>query len=271
MELRNLKISTRLIGVMTLLSSVLVGIVLVAMLQMQAMRNSTQEITDNWLPSVMLAGNLKAAISNLRTLESQHVLNTDETAMERFAQTMVGTVAAIEALRQDYTKLVNTPDEQALSSALEADWKKYLTQHQELVDMSTRREKFPARKLLEGDAKLTFDSLSATVDKVIALNQQGAGAAAQTTEAHANQARTVMLIATLVALVVAAAAAVWLIRSITRPIRTVVALADQIAEGDLSQAISVDSTNETGQLLSALQRMQSQLVQVVANVRSDRE
>ena len=271
MEFRNLKISTRLIAVMALLSSVLVGIVLVAVLQMQAMRNSTQEITDNWLPSVMLVGNLKAAISNLRTLESQHVLNTDEAAMERFAQTMVSTVAAIEALRLDYTKLVNTPDEQALSTALETDWKKYQTQHQELVDMSTRREKFPARKLLEGDAKLTFDSLSASVDKVTALNQQGAGAAAQATEAHANQARSVMLIATLVALVAAAAAATWLIRSITRPIRTVVALADQIAEGDLSQAITVDSTNETGQLLAALQRMQTQLVQVVANVRSGSE
>ena len=271
MEFRNLKISTRLVAVMALLSSVLVGIVLVALLQMQAMRKSTQEITDNWLPSVMLVGNLKAAISNLRTLESQHVLNTDEAAMERFAQTMVGAVTVIETLRQDYTKRVNTPDEQALSATLEADWKKYQAQHQELVDMSTRREKFPARKLLEGDAKLTFDGLSATVDKVITLNQQGAGTAALNTEAHASQARIIMLIATAVALGVAAAAAVWLIRSITTPIRTVVTLADQIAQGDLSQSITVDSNNETGQLLAALQRMQTQLVQVVANVRSGSE
>ncbi|MBP8286689.1 MAG: MCP four helix bundle domain-containing protein, partial [Rhodoferax sp.] len=271
MEFRNLKISTRLVAVMTLLSGLLVSVVAVALLQMQAMRSSTQEITDNWLPSVMLAGNLKASISDLRTLESQHVLNTDEGAMERFAQTMVGTVASIEALRVDYTKLVNNPNEQTLSAALETDWKKYQAQHQELVDMSTRREKFPARKLLEGEAKQTFDALTATVGKIIALNQQGAAAAGDSTEAHANQARVVMLIATVVALIIAAAAAVWLIRSITSPIRTVVALADQIAEGDLSQTITVDSTNETGQLLAALQRMQTQLVQVVSNVRSGSE
>jgi methyl-accepting chemotaxis protein len=271
MEFRNLKISTRLVAVMALLSALLVGSVMVALLQMQAMRNSTQEIIDNWLPSVMLAGNLKAAIADLRTLESQHVLNTDEGAMERFDKTMVGTVTSIEALRQEYSKRVTRADEQTLNAALEADWKKYLTQHQELVDMSTRREKFPARKMLEGDAKQTFDALSATVGKIIALNQQGAAAAGENTEAYANQARMVMLAAMVVALVVAAAAALWLIRSITAPIRTVVALADQIAEGNLSQSITVDSTNETGQLMAALQRMQTNLSQVVSQVRSGSE
>nr|WP_315480128.1 methyl-accepting chemotaxis protein [uncultured Rhodoferax sp.] len=271
MQFRNLKISTRLVAVMALLSALLVGNVLVALLQMQAMRSSTQEIIDNWLPSVTLVGNLKAAIADLRTLESQHVLNTDETAMERFATAMVAKVASIEGLRKDYAKLVNSPEEQTLDAALETDWKKYQAQHQELVDMSTRREKFPARKLLEGEARETFNSLGATVTKITALNQQGAAAAGASTEAHANQARAVMLAAMAVALVVAAAAALWLIRSITTPIRTVVALADQIAEGNLSQSITVDSTNETGQLMAALQRMQANLSQVVSQVRSGSE
>ena len=271
MELRNLKISTRLVAVMALLSALLIGVVLVALLQMQAMRRSTQEIIDNWLPSVSLVGNMKAAIADLRTLESQHVLNTDETAMERFATAMVAKVASIEALRTDYAKLVDTPEEQTLYNALEVDWKKYQTQHQEMVDMSTRREKFPARKLLEGEARETFNSMGATVTKITELNQQGAATAGLRTEAHANQARSIMLVAMAVALAVAAAAALWLIRSITTPIRTVVALADQIAEGNLSQSITVDSTNETGQLMASLQRMQAKLSQVVSQVRSGSE
>ncbi|MBX9817574.1 MAG: MCP four helix bundle domain-containing protein [Burkholderiaceae bacterium] len=271
MEFRNLKISTRLIAVMALLSALLAGVVLVALLQMQAMRNSTQEIIDNWLPSVTVIGDLKAAIADLRTLDSQHVLNTDEGAMERFAASMVTKVSSIEAFRQNYAKLVDTPDEQALANVLEADWKKYLAQHQEIVDMSTRREKFPARKLLEGEAKDTFDRLGDTVTKITALNQQGAANAAVNSENHATKARTIMLTAMVVALAVAAAAALWLIGSITKPIRTVVALADQIAEGNLSESITVDSTNETGQLMAALQRMQAKLSEVVSQVRSGSE
>ena len=271
MELRNLRISTRLVSVMVLLSALLAGVVVVALLQMRAMQASTQAIIVNWLPSVTVVGNLKANIADLRALESQHVLNTDEGAMDRIAKTMVDKVKAIEALREDYTKLVESPEEQALNTALQADWTKYLAQHQEMIDASTRREKFPARKLLEGEALATFEHLGATVNQITNLNAQGAKAAGISSETDASQASTVMLAALVVALVLAAAAALWLIRSIITPIRAVVALADQIAEGDLSQPILVNSTNETGQLLGALQRMQASLADVVSQVRTGSE
>jgi methyl-accepting chemotaxis protein len=80
-----------------------------------------------------------------------------------------------------------------------------------------------------------------------------------------------MLVALLVAVVAAAGAALWLIRSITNPINTVVGVASRIAEGDLSQPIEVHSTNETGQLLKALERMQTNLAGVVGQVRSGSE
>ncbi|MDZ7937165.1 MAG: methyl-accepting chemotaxis protein [Rhodoferax sp.] len=271
MELRNLKISTRLVAVMALLSSLLAGVVLVALLQMQAMRDSTQEIVANWLPSVTVVGNLKAAFADLRALESQHILNTDEGAMDRIAKTMVDKVMSIETLHQDYSKLVNGPEEQALNNQLQADWTKYLGHHQMMVDASTKREKFPARKLLEGEARDTFEQLGATVIKITLLNEQGAKAAGVNTEAHANQARSVMLATLVFTLLTAAVAALWLMRSITTPIRTVIALADQIAEGDLSQVIGVTSTNETGQLLAALHRMQTNLAEVVSRVRTGSE
>jgi methyl-accepting chemotaxis protein len=271
MDLRNLKISTRLIAVMVLLSALLAGVVLVAVLQMRAMRGSTQEIIDNWLPSVTVVGQLKAAIADLRTLESQHVLNTDEGAMDRIAKVMVDKVKSVETLRETYGKFVDSPEEKALNATLQANWSKYLAQHQEIVDGSTRREKFAARKLLEGEAQTTFDQLGATVNQITDLNERGAASAGASTEAHAAQASAVLFGALAFALIVAAAAALWLIRSITTPIRTVVALADQIAEGDLSQVIVVNSTNETGQLLGALQRMQSNLANVVSQVRTGSE
>ena len=271
MDLRNLKISTRLIAVMVLLSALLAGVVLVAVLQMRAMRGSTQEIIDNWLPSVTVVGQLKAAIADLRTLESQHVLNTDEGAMDRIAKVMVDKVKSVETLRETYGKFVDSPEEKTLNATLQANWGKYLAQHQEIVDGSTRREKFAARKLLEGEAQTTFDQLGATVNQITGLNERGAASAGASTEAHAVQASAVLFGALAFALIVAATAALWLIRSITTPIRTVMALADQIAEGDLSQVIVVNSTNETGQLLGALQRMQSNLANVVSQVRTGSE
>ena len=271
MKFKNLKISTRLVGVMGLLTALLVGVVVVAILQMQTMRGDTQQITGNWLPSIELVGNLKSGIADLRALESQHVLNTDETAMDRIDKVMVVALASIEAVRGDYAKLVDSADEKALYATFEADWKTYLSQHAQMVDMSTKREKFPARKLLENESKATYDSLNASVKKLTDLNHQGAVAASNNTDQSFTTARNAMLMALLVAVVAAAGAALWLIRSITSPINTVVAVASRIAEGDLSQPIEVHSTNETGQLLMALERMQTNLASVVGQVRSGSE
>ena len=271
MEFRNLKISTRLVAVMGLLSALLVAVVMIAAVQMQAMRSSTQEITERWLPAVAIVGNLRAAISDLRTLETAHVLNTDEGAMDQLDKLMVSKLASIETLRQEYAKFSLSEDAQSLNTSLDTDWKTYAGQHKDVVDMSTRREKFPARKLLEGDAKKSFESIVATMGKITELNQSGAASARASNDANSNRARSVMLSVMVVSLALAVSAALWLIRSITPPIRGVVALANQIAEGDLSQHIQVESQNEIGQLLSALQRMQENLAQVVSQVRSGSE
>jgi len=159
MNFKDLKISTRLIAAMGGLTALLITVVVLALMQMQAMRKDAADITGNWLPSVKLVGELKAGLSELRALESQHVLNTDETAMERIEKQATLAASNIEAIRQAYGKLVDTQEERALFSTLETDWKAYQALHLQLTDMSTKREKFPARKLLEGDAKHSLTNL----------------------------------------------------------------------------------------------------------------
>ncbi|MFZ4289680.1 methyl-accepting chemotaxis protein [Variovorax sp. HJSM1_2] len=64
----------------------------------------------------------------------------------------------------------------------------------------------------------------------------------------------------------------WLItRSVILPLNQAVAATDRIASGDLSEPIQVESTDETGQLLSGLQRMQQSLVNTVSTVRTSAE
>ncbi|MBZ2207488.1 methyl-accepting chemotaxis protein [Massilia soli] len=60
---------------------------------------------------------------------------------------------------------------------------------------------------------------------------------------------------------------VWLGRSITRPLDDAVAIARTVASGDLTQQITVASTDEVGILLQALQDMQGNLSTLVDKVR----
>ena len=59
----------------------------------------------------------------------------------------------------------------------------------------------------------------------------------------------------------------WLVtRRITRPLRAAVAVSNRIAEGDLTVAVEVNSKDEIGQLLAAMQTMAAQLKDMVGKV-----
>jgi methyl-accepting chemotaxis protein len=71
-----------------------------------------------------------------------------------------------------------------------------------------------------------------------------------------------------VAMLLGAALAWWLSRSITGPLRRAVTLANAVADGDLSTRIETVSGDETGELMAALQTMNANLNTLVTRVRS---
>lgn len=61
--------------------------------------------------------------------------------------------------------------------------------------------------------------------------------------------------------------AYWITRSIVGPINVAMGVAKKLAEGDLAVNIEVESKDETGQLLTALQNMVAKLASVITDVR----
>ena len=88
-------------------------------------------------------------------------------------------------------------------------------------------------------------------------------------EAAALQSRTtwVLLGGGVIAALLAGMLAILLTRNITRPLVEAVAVAQRVAQGDLSSDIVVRSQDETGQLMAALRDMNTALVGIVGEVR----
>ncbi|MDP3653958.1 MAG: MCP four helix bundle domain-containing protein, partial [Rhodoferax sp.] len=205
--LKNLKISTRLSGVFMLWVGLLVAVAAIALVQMMTMRSGTLAITSNWLPGVETSNAIQTRVSQLRTFETSHVLNTDEGAMARIDQTMVSTLGLLDKTQQTFVQGLDNDKERALYAVFADEWKQYLQLHGQIVDMSTKREKFPARKLLEGDSQKSFDRLNAALDQLVHLNHEGAVAASTHSGQAYSTARNTMVAALLVAVVLAAVTA----------------------------------------------------------------
>ncbi|MDP5240389.1 methyl-accepting chemotaxis protein [Uliginosibacterium sp. 31-16] len=79
----------------------------------------------------------------------------------------------------------------------------------------------------------------------------------------------VLIVSLFLGALILAGAAAWLVtRSITRPIGAALDVASRIAEGDLTASVKIDSADEVGQLLTAIQAMTDKLSQIITEVRS---
>jgi methyl-accepting chemotaxis protein len=110
-------------------------------------------------------------------------------------------------------------------------------------------------------AQPTHDELQAFLGKRSAANAE---------RAHAEIAgRDLMMAATIIAGCLAGiGAAVFLVRSILKPLHEAVEIAHRVARGDLAGRIEPASRNEFGQLLVALRDMNAGLANIVSEVRT---
>ncbi len=247
--------------------TLVVALVLVALLQMGRMWRGTHEIIANWLPSVEVINKMNTNTSDFRITELAHVLNTEDSAMATIEKSMAEVLGKFDKNRTLYVSLISSPDEKKIYDSFASEWKRYMEIHDQVISLSRKNENVEAKKLLEGESLKLFNSSSDILDRLVALNGNGAtDEAANSERAYAN-ARMVLISVALVGLALAIVAAIWLIRSITRPLSVAVEAIERVANGDLSVATHSDAQDETGQLLNALNAMQDSLVKVVSTVR----
>jgi len=125
-----------------------------------------------------------------------------------------------------------------------------------------------AKALLANTLRRNQLAYMATLDKLSESQQALMDKASDGADHQVKSGFELIIGITCVAVAVAAVLG-WLItRSITRPIGRAVQIAETVAAGDLTSSIEVNSKDEVGQLLNALQRRNASLVQIVGNVRT---
>ena len=126
-----------------------------------------------------------------------------------------------------------------------------------------------AQTLLGTDMAAAQEAYFAALNGLTRYQQRLMHAAGEDADATVHRAEWLLLAATLLALMAGATMALFITRGIVRPIAQAVNVANAVAEGDLRTEIVVTRQDETGQLLTALQRMTAALVDIVGQVRSN--
>ena len=269
--MKNMKISTRILGIIGILVILLIAVVSIALLQLRSMRGNAETITGNALPSVELINTMSTELVRARLLELRHVNNSDAAYMARVEKQFDELQGRLANDKKLYEPLIITQEERDLYNQFIREREQYVVLHKQLFALSSAGEKDKAKELMEGESLKLYNESTVTLEKLIKFNSDVARAETKASAEVYDNAVMLLVVAAIVSVLLAVIAGIWLVRSIRAPLEQAVKAADRVSNGDLSGVIHVERHDETGQLLTALERMQASLVQTVRSVRLNAE
>ena len=268
MNIANLKLGPKLaiafLGVVLL--TVAVGGF--ALLQLKRLGGQTDQITDNWLPGVVLATDIRSSFNMARGAQVDMVLAADPGQVKTAKAIYAKAAKDLDSLMARYKEQIASDEERLAFEAVGKAHAEFKAKHTKIDELAEVGEAlFPvSRAWLQGEAAASFDQVRAAVAKLAEANVNGATAASA--QAHAiYQAGIIWTITfVLAAVVVAALMATWITRLVTRPIARAVEGAERIAAGDLTVDLHANGKDETAVLLQTLAGMKDRLSQIVSGV-----
>ena len=142
----------------------------------------------------------------------------------------------------------------------------YRKTSEEIVQMAfVDREKANAKM---AQFKKDFDALAVEMEALSDLIESSTGESQKNGDAAVVLSKEMIMIISVAAIGILITVSLFLSSRITKPLAVAVSEAQKISEGDLTGRIVVNSSDETGQLLSALNEMKTRLLDIVTNVRN---
>ena len=262
----NLRISGKIIAVVMAVLMLTVFLGVFSVLQLAKVNGSTEEIATNWLPSVQAVDSMDSAISEFRRFELQHLLSSSKDERDGYEKKMADSEKRLEQVDADYQKLISSPEEKKMYEGFRAAWKSYLEVVKQVIAASVLDHHQEALALNRGDGKKYFDAAIGALEQDRALNKKGSDTAYATARSVYLHSRVMVIGLIIAAFLVGTLLALLVARVISRAMQKGVAVAEKLAQGDLSVSIEVVTRDETGQLMAAMKTMTGNLRSMISQV-----
>ncbi len=267
MSLANLRIGARLgLGFATVLVLLLV-ILTMGLTSMARIGSHTDDIVHS--KNVKLA-TANVMVDNVRaiTLSLTTMMVTPSTAgvnaeLDKIAEFRKRYGAA----REELIKRLSSDKEKALMARVDELLKAGAIKNNKLIELRKEGEVQDATDYLLTQAAPSLAGVLTALDELIAYQAGQVNAAGQDATKLYSSTQAWLIGLGVVAVLGGCVVALFVTRSITRPIGEALHLAETVAGGDLSSTIVSDRKDETGRLLQALKGMNDALLNVVTQVR----
>lgn len=222
-------------------------------------------------PNVVLAHSIKDQLNGLTNTMHNMLMVTDAEDLKKEFPKLEAGARIITESTEKLSKTVATPEAKASMKTLIELRQKYAKYQNEFTNLAKESRTEEAKTTLQYVLQPVYISYNNEIEKLLVHQSQIMDKASQQSNKYAQQTVWLVLVITVSAVVLAALLGTLTLRSITRPLKDAVVIAQKVADGDLTSNIHTEATDETGQLLEALRAMNDGLVDIVSQVRQGTE
>lgn len=262
-SIRNIKIKTKLIllGMVSILGLVFIGAE--SIITSKQINQASTEISQSWMPSVIIAEELNTATSDYRIKEYYHVISHDDETMQQLEQEMEKLGLGIQAAFLEYEKYIADETDRSLMEQARIYWEDYLEFSNELLEISRGNQTNAALDLIIGDSRRLFDHASNMLLAVADYNRKGAEQASIEADflyTKLTQVKIIIivLVGSLITILV-----IYLIAAIDKPVSDLVEGTRKVANGDLDVHLDYQSEDEIGILTDSMNQLIERLKKII--------
>jgi methyl-accepting chemotaxis protein len=257
-SIKNWKIGTRIAAGFAVVTLIAVALVFFGYVKISEIQTACNEVASKSIPKLVLGGNLQSDTHEEMNWLLRHV-NTLDKAEKQECEKQIQIVSERESkdLAQ-FDRLIVTEKGRELFNTLMSQREVYNRLRDEVLAESrvgTPEANQQAAQLLKNQGLTVFDKFGETQDALMQLNKKIADDIVGQAQASIVSARNSAITCIALTIAFATLIAFFIVRSIATPITKTAALIKRVSVGDLPEQIEVESKDELGEMLMALNHM----------------
>ena len=265
--LKNLTIKTRLAFVILLLCLISLTVGLVGLRNLDITNDALKTVYNDRLVAMGELGEILTLIQENQSELSRGASGQPD-ELPRVIDDVEKRIQVITAKWGEYMATFLTPEEKVLAQTFIESRKKFVEQGLKPTMAAFHAKDMPAAvALVHGALGSTYIPVRENMKALVKLQLDVGKSEYDASIARFETAKMVAIGLCIFGVVCGLVVGTWLIRGITRSLAEALRVANSVAAGNLTEQIRIESNDEIGQLLVALQKMNAGLVEIVSEVR----
>lgn len=265
-EFVRFNILPKLLSTFGIVLLLLASVSIIAVTKLTSMENNVRSIHDDAMPSVIGLSTISSSLLQLDDIVLQSVVENDQSKLSVLQSQFETTLSNLRTSEKQYQATGLTGQELQLFNKFTTVENAYIASLQPIMDAAMKGEDQKAIPLIRNN-RTQFQQTQVLLNQDVALNKQVADSETTDSLSQAASGRSVALTLSIVAFIIGLATAVLVSLGISRPLRKLTIVANQVSEGDLTgEPVVVKSKDETRELANAFRVMTANLTSLIRDV-----